>query len=69
MVVIDFRKKRAYENCSKTKAAELIGVSRKTIYRWAAEDRHKVYGNYELYFDPVKFNQRRYDKKALIDTV
>ena len=57
MVVIDLKKRKAYVNLSKTQAAIMLGVSRRTITRWSQLDR-KIYGTFEVYFNIEKFKQR-----------
>lgn len=57
MVIIDLKKRKAYVNLSKTQAAIILGVSRRTITRWSSSDR-KIYHTYEIYFNVEKFKQR-----------
>lgn len=57
LVIIDNKDRKAYENLSKTQAAQIVGVSRVTVWRWSAAAR-KVYGRFEIYFRPERRKQK-----------
>jgi hypothetical protein len=50
ITVIDNRKVKAY-NCTKTRAAKIIGVCYKTVSRWSNEKLKESYNQFDLYFD------------------
>jgi transposase len=50
ITVIDNKKTKSY-NCTKTKAAKIIGVTYNTVLRWSKKTLKETYNHFDLYFD------------------
>lgn len=59
MVIVDTKHDKAYENVSKVKGAEIIGVDRSTIHRWSLKKETKqVYNHFTIYFNCQRLSRR-----------